>query len=257
MATFAERQLEKYGWEKGKGLGRHKQGRKDIVKVSVKNDNKGIGVDADTYKFQWWDHVYNKSMSQIVVHTDDASGEVKMSSTAADNTGLVSRFAPDGSVPEKEQTTTAGVVEASPLYSMFVKSATFDPKTLLTTPAPANKGKTSGDMSVLSKMTDAEVFALCEGRTARKGARVDADVMGTGKIARADDKLGQLLAAVGVEAAGDKAVGDKETEGATKDSGKGKKRKKDRSEMSKEERRARREAKRARRRQKEERAIVP
>ena len=42
MASFAERQLEKFGWKKGDGLGKNKEGRSKAVGVSMKNDTDGV-----------------------------------------------------------------------------------------------------------------------------------------------------------------------------------------------------------------------
>ncbi|XP_076046812.1 uncharacterized protein LOC143028504 [Oratosquilla oratoria] len=40
---FGQKLMEKMGWSKGKGLGKDEQGRTDHVKVSVRENNKGVG----------------------------------------------------------------------------------------------------------------------------------------------------------------------------------------------------------------------
>lgn len=42
---FAEKQLLKYGWKKGQGLGINQDGINRPITVGVKQDNQGIGVD--------------------------------------------------------------------------------------------------------------------------------------------------------------------------------------------------------------------
>ncbi|KAI9139817.1 hypothetical protein BKA69DRAFT_1083618 [Paraphysoderma sedebokerense] len=69
--SFAEAELQKYGWKSGDGLGKERSGIKKAIRVNVKNDTNGLGKDNDRYEFQWWDHIYNKSTSNIVIHKDD------------------------------------------------------------------------------------------------------------------------------------------------------------------------------------------
>ncbi|KAJ3326345.1 G patch domain-containing protein 4 [Boothiomyces sp. JEL0866] len=40
--TFAERQLKKYGWKKGQGLGKNNEGISKAISVGVKNDTDGV-----------------------------------------------------------------------------------------------------------------------------------------------------------------------------------------------------------------------
>jgi len=42
VSTFAMRQLEKFGWKTGLGLGKNKQGRTKHVQVRKKDDNTGV-----------------------------------------------------------------------------------------------------------------------------------------------------------------------------------------------------------------------
>ncbi|XP_071120480.1 PIN2/TERF1-interacting telomerase inhibitor 1-like [Mytilus edulis] len=42
-SKFGQKMLEKFGWSKGKGLGANEDGLTDHVKVSLKNDNHGLG----------------------------------------------------------------------------------------------------------------------------------------------------------------------------------------------------------------------
>ncbi|KAJ3123857.1 G patch domain-containing protein 4 [Nowakowskiella sp. JEL0407] len=142
-SKFAVNQLEKYGWKKGDGLGKKKDGINKAISVGLKNDNKGLGSGADEWGYQWWDHVFNKSSACITVDKDE-SGEVKISGK---------------SKKEEEK------IKKTMLYSGFVTSRKEDEE--------------EKDYSI--KVTDEELLAACEGRTARKGARADVQ---TGKLKR-------------------------------------------------------------------------
>ena len=54
---------------RGKGLGKREDGRVDIIKVAMKNDQSGIGVGSDQWSFNWWDHAFNKASSNINIET--------------------------------------------------------------------------------------------------------------------------------------------------------------------------------------------
>ncbi|KAF9435160.1 G patch domain-containing protein 4 [Entomortierella beljakovae] len=75
--SFAEKQLAKFGWKSGDGLGKNRDGIKKSISVVKKNDTKGLGGKLDKWDFAWWDHVFNKSASNIQVNKDE-SGEVKV-----------------------------------------------------------------------------------------------------------------------------------------------------------------------------------
>jgi len=52
---FGQKLMEKFGWEKGKGLGAQEDGETQNIKVKVKNDKHGIGANND-YSDTWLDH---------------------------------------------------------------------------------------------------------------------------------------------------------------------------------------------------------
>ena len=61
-------QMTKFGWLEGKGLGKKEQGRKEAIKVSLKNNKNGLGLDpSEQFVFHWWDHVFNKVASSIKI----------------------------------------------------------------------------------------------------------------------------------------------------------------------------------------------
>ena len=68
-------QMTKFGWKEGQGLGKNEQGIKEAIKVSLKNNKNGLGLDpSEQFVFHWWDHVFNKVASSIKI--DDIDGEV-------------------------------------------------------------------------------------------------------------------------------------------------------------------------------------
>ena len=77
--SFAQNQLQKQGWEEGKGLGKSENGIKSAIKVKVKNNKGGLGHDAGTeFTFHWWDHIFNKAANTIEVVNDEENGEVEI-----------------------------------------------------------------------------------------------------------------------------------------------------------------------------------
>lgn len=68
-------QMKQHGWKEGQGLGKSEQGMKEAIKVSLKNNKNGLGLNpSDQFAFHWWDHVFNKVASSIKIEDDD--GEV-------------------------------------------------------------------------------------------------------------------------------------------------------------------------------------
>ncbi|KAF9407274.1 G patch domain-containing protein 4 [Podila epigama] len=99
--SFAESQLAKFGWKQGEGLGKNKDGIKKSISVVKKNDTKGLGGKLDKWDFAWWDHVFNKSASNIQVNKDAESGEVKVqkqssSEIQVSKMGIISTSRPAG-----------------------------------------------------------------------------------------------------------------------------------------------------------------
>jgi hypothetical protein len=67
---------------RGEGLGKNKDGNVKHISVTKKNDKKGVGVGQDQWEFAWWDHLFNKSASGVVINKDDEKGEVRHSPIA-------------------------------------------------------------------------------------------------------------------------------------------------------------------------------
>jgi len=45
-SKFGQKLMEKFGWEKGRGLGANEDGHKDHITVQFKNDQRGVGCKA-------------------------------------------------------------------------------------------------------------------------------------------------------------------------------------------------------------------
>ncbi|KAJ1816994.1 hypothetical protein LPJ60_005064 [Coemansia sp. RSA 2675] len=167
VSTFAEQQLAKYGWKKGDGLGKDGDGIKRAITVSRRSDNRGIGSDANQWNSNWWDHLYNKAATTTTPSAEDAVYQEKLAQAAQEKDTL------------------------SEYQGMFVRSATDTPAAQSGTSTPVSSNGRSvpvdrtklvrdGNVHLGAQLTDAELFAACEGRTARKGARAEQ----SGKLAR-------------------------------------------------------------------------
>ena len=195
-----------FSYNSGEGLGKNKEGNVKHINVSVKNDKKGVGVNQGQWEFAWWDHLYNKSASSVVVAKEE--GEVKVATTSKgetrrSKTGIISTQKPTGKTVKKEEPVVASSMSAmadsrnmmdsvkdihvnmaqrvasASLYGAFVKSAT---TSAVPTPGASDQEEDDELKDYSIKMTDAELFAACEGRTARKGGRGLVDQ--TGKFKR-------------------------------------------------------------------------
>jgi hypothetical protein len=62
---------------RGEGLGKNKDGNVKHISVTKKNDKKGVGVGQDQWEFAWWDHLFNKSASGVVINKDNQKDEVR------------------------------------------------------------------------------------------------------------------------------------------------------------------------------------
>ncbi|KAG0297713.1 G patch domain-containing protein 4 [Dissophora globulifera] len=135
--SFAEKQLAKFGWKSGDGLGKNSDGIKKSISVVKKNDTKGLGGKLDKWDFAWWDHVFNKSASNIQVNKDE-SGEVKVEKAAStiqvSRMGIISTSRPAG--PSLSTTSSPATSTPSTMGSMTPRDDYDDDEDK---PAPAAK----------------------------------------------------------------------------------------------------------------------
>lgn len=82
MSSFAEKQLKKYGWTEGEGIGKSNQGIAEPIKASFKFNNNGVGYDmAEEFTSNWWEHLFNHTAKKI-----DHSASMKESAVVGQST---------------------------------------------------------------------------------------------------------------------------------------------------------------------------
>jgi len=125
---FARRQMKRYGWSEGKGLGRTETGMKDAIKVKLKNNMGGLGHDQGAeFAFHWWDHIYNKAANSFKVQENDEGALIEKCEGKKVTPVLIST---------KKQISSK-FSDKSLLYGTFIKSGTYD----------SNSVKTSGSLT--------------------------------------------------------------------------------------------------------------
>ncbi|PNF22890.1 hypothetical protein B7P43_G14139 [Cryptotermes secundus] len=176
---FARNQLVKYGWKEGKGLGRNESGITEALKPKLKFDTRGVGHDAsEQFTYHWWEHAFNKAAKNIQVSSTEDGVDVKLQQeSVAINT-----------------TKYAVKTVKNPLeYGTFLKTSTLTQGQVVRITenileVPEQKDPVANAQS----LTDDDLFRICGGRTAHKGARHGLKL--NGKLARIEEQEKQLLA---------------------------------------------------------------
>ncbi|XP_048369087.1 G patch domain-containing protein 4 [Sphaerodactylus townsendi] len=215
--TFAEKQLKKHGWKKGKGLGKKENGISEAIKVKVKCDAAGVGHDsAEQFTFHWWDHVFNSSAANISVEAGQDGVKVKQVSK---QDGMITNKKPRKALRDKDM-----------LYGRFVKAATLTASREEPL-KPASSSDSSEededeklDLSTAKRLTDEELVRACGGRTAHKGARHGLTM--SAKLARLEEQEKAFLARYSKQDAAPEAASSNSSEAERQNPSKRKKRKK-------------------------------
>nr|XP_034177957.1 G patch domain-containing protein 4 [Osmia lignaria] len=153
MNDFAKSQLLKYGWSEGKGLGKHENGITEALKPKLKFDTTGVGHQVNNWN-NWWETAFNKAANNIKV--DSQVHDISISVSKENTTNNLSKDL------NKKQF-------QSPInYGNFLKTSTLLNGNLITE-NNSNASKVE-DVTHVS-LTDEELFKICGGRTAHKGAR--------------------------------------------------------------------------------------
>nr|XP_023656950.1 G patch domain-containing protein 4 [Paramormyrops kingsleyae]XP_023656951.1 G patch domain-containing protein 4 [Paramormyrops kingsleyae]XP_023656952.1 G patch domain-containing protein 4 [Paramormyrops kingsleyae] len=189
---FAEQQLLRHGWERGKGLGKAENGITEAVKVKIKCDKGGMGhKEGEQFTFHWWDHVFNKASTSLEVESAEDGIRVKKVAEKDGAEGVVSNKKPCKAALSKAK-----------LYGHFVKSAT-----LMSGQEHAEKKASSSedssssdedqrlDLSTTCRLSDEDLLKACGGRTAHKGARHGLRM--SAKLARLKQQEKEFLAKYG------------------------------------------------------------
>ncbi|ODM96092.1 G patch domain-containing protein 4 [Orchesella cincta] len=187
---FARKQLEKFGWKDGSGLGKNEQGMLTAIKPTLKVGKEGMGFDfskelVDT----WWTRAYDDSLKRINVDENDASDIVGVSLQDGENDGSLQG---GGLVKDEERPfirMKKRMMKAT--FTTFSKGATLSNGEMVTEKLSSDesddesgaKSKDTDETNNASKsLTDEELFQACGGRTAHKGARFGLKL--SGKLAR-------------------------------------------------------------------------
>jgi hypothetical protein len=78
-SDFALKQLQKYGWAPGQGLGLNNQGMAEPLQLGLKLNQKGLGKEELEKKKsgwgnQWWDSIFNKTLKSLDVSSGGGGG---------------------------------------------------------------------------------------------------------------------------------------------------------------------------------------
>ncbi|XP_049882840.1 G patch domain-containing protein 4 [Pectinophora gossypiella] len=177
---FARKQLEKYGWTDGKGLGKNENGISEALKPKLKRSVTGIGHDpAADFTEHWWSALYDKAAKNVEVEEKD--GKTKKIKTKDDQFKITSSTYQLNKKP--------GATDKEEYSEFFIRKA------VLTGESQEKVGESESEEENekrdVFKLTDEELFAACEGRTAHKGARHG--LKATGKLARIAQQEQMLL----------------------------------------------------------------
>ncbi|KAG6444374.1 G patch domain-containing protein 4 [Manduca sexta] len=180
---FARKQLLKYGWSEGKGLGKHENGISQPLKPKIKRSVTGVGHDpASEFNEHWWSALYDKAAGNVEVHENN--GKTKKINTKGDLTITTNTW----------QISKGSKKEAKEQYSeFFLRTAvlTKGGNKVEKVKESDSEDEAETEKKDVLKMTDEELFAACEGRTAHKGARHG--LKATGKLARIAQQEAMLL----------------------------------------------------------------
>lgn len=176
MNDFAKSQLMKYGWTEGKGLGKHENGMAEALKTKLKLDKTGIG-HKDKELNNWWEIAFNKAANNIKV--DSQINDVSISVRTENNSDLL-----------EDSTKKQIKFQPSVKYSNFLKTSTLLNGNLITENSNVSKIEDATSITNVS-LTDEELFKICGGRTAHKGARHG--LMLSGKLNRIAQQEKDLL----------------------------------------------------------------
>jgi len=170
---FAKQIMKNLGWTEGSGLGLNQDGITQPLKPTSKFDVSGLG-HKNYNDFQWWDHAFNKAAKAFDIKVTD------------DDKVVVEKNKDVGKIRTKKTT----LVEADTLaYGVFCKTGTLN-NGVMEASSTTLTLKEEKDYSL--KLSDEELFKMCDGLTAHKGARHG--LTASGKLARIAKQEALMLA---------------------------------------------------------------
>ncbi|KAM3955450.1 uncharacterized protein ACR2FA_010653 [Aphomia sociella] len=179
---FARKQLEKYGWTDGKGLGKHENGISEALKPRLKRSVTGVGHDAASdFTEHWWSQLYDKAAGNVQV--EEVNGKTKKIKANSDSFEITNST---WRLNKKKKDNSDGE------YSeYFVKKAVLTNGGRKVENFNESDSEDEVQKKDVFKLTDEELFAACGGRTAHKGARHGLKAIG--KLARIAQQEQTLL----------------------------------------------------------------
>jgi len=167
---FARKQMEKYGWKDGDGLGKEgNQGITIALKPHYKTGKEGMGFDLSKDLVDaWWTRSYSDSLNRVNVST--VEGDKVVVSTPCEEE--------DGSPMAKMR---KRMLKAN--FTDFTKAATLSNGEMVDEDnIESSISKTVLEVKTTFQLTDEELLKACGGRTAHKAARFGMKL--SGKLAR-------------------------------------------------------------------------
>lgn len=181
---FAKKQLEKYGWKEGQGLGKNEDGISAAIKPKLKFDNAGIGHEqGKEFTNNWWERIYNNALENVEV--DSVEGKVNMQVKSEDAVEITTKSYSLNDLKKSNKKLE--------YQGTFLKTATLTQNGLTKSLQETSDNEEATDFSLpkFKPLSDDELFAACGGRTAHKGARHGLKL--TGKLSRIEKQEKMLL----------------------------------------------------------------
>ncbi|KAE8742712.1 hypothetical protein FOCC_FOCC011744 [Frankliniella occidentalis] len=220
---FAKRQLEKYGWSEGQGLGKNSTGITTALKPKVKLNTAGIGHDpAQEFTYRWWEDAFNNAASNINIKKTQEGVEVK---TVIEDS------------PEISAVKRAKIKRDKMQYGAFVKRETLTEGGSVVPPEEKSDPIEEAESrlpKLPATLNDEQLFQACGGLTAHKAARHGHKL--SGKLQRVKEQEEAFMKAYQKDQGGSKkAKNSSLTEHVEIEKGKGKMKKKKKGELIVEE----------------------
>ncbi|KAL0273404.1 UNVERIFIED_CONTAM: hypothetical protein PYX00_006073 [Menopon gallinae] len=168
---FARKQLEKYGWAEGEGLGKNRDGISKPLRPKLKFDNAGLGHDiSQEFTDDWWRKLYDEAASNVVTKKENDSVVLETKNETIE----INKRKRKKSKREKGE-----------MYEGFIKTAELN--------GLSEKNlNDSVDCDSVTKISNEELFKICGGRTIHKGARHGLKM--SAKLARLQEHESSIMA---------------------------------------------------------------
>ncbi|OVA16956.1 G-patch domain [Macleaya cordata] len=139
--SAAFRLMKQMGWEEGEGLGKDKQGIKGHVKVKIKQDTTGVGLDKVTNNWAFdttqFDNILKRLKVQAAEHIEEVSDKddspvaIKKDTSKEDKDTVVKTTRPQGRYKKRERGKLVNAYSSKDLEGILVKKAEEDIQTTL------------------------------------------------------------------------------------------------------------------------------